>query len=180
MVLSKKIIEKIHPNDYPTQEFIMLGVAKQGVFLKESLLGSEASQEYKIVQSGDIVYNPHRVNIGSIGVVPDYLDKGLVSPAYIVIRSQNPSEYHPNYLVSVLKHPRYLKVIMNYSLAATRAALPYNELVRIKIPKLSSDEITLLDSVSEQLQEAIKSQKEVEQKIDQITKGYIKHTTDKL
>ena len=170
----REIIEKVHPNDYPDQEFSLLEVSKQGIFLKDCLLGSEATQEYKRVRVDDIVYNPHRVNIGSIGVVPDHLDNGLVSPAYIVIRSPNPSEYPPNYLVSVLKHPRYLKVIMNYSLASTRASLPFDELIRIKIPKPSVNELELLSSAEKHLQEAMKLQKEAEQGIDQITKDYIK------
>ena len=173
----REIDEKIHPNDYPDQEFATVEVSKQGIFLKECLLGSEATQKYKRVRAGDIVYNPHRVNIGSIGVVPNHLDKGLVSQAYIVIRSKNPSEYHPNYLVSVLKHPRYLKVIMNYSLAATRASLPFSELIRIKIPKPSVDEVKLLALAEKQLQEAVKLQKEAEQEIDQIVKDYIKYAT---
>ena len=173
----REIIEKVHPNDYPNQEFALLEVSKQGIFLKDCLLGSEASQKYKIVRAGDIVYNPHRVNIGSIGVVPNHLDNGLVSPAYTVIRSKNTSEYHPNYLVSVLKHPRYLKVIMNYSLAATRASLPFSELIRIKIPKPSLNEVRLLASAEKQLQEAVKLQKEAEQEIDQIAKDYIKYAT---
>ena len=173
----KEIVEKINPNDYPDQEFTPLEVSKNGIFLKDSLLGSEATQEYKRVHAGDIVYNPHRVNIGSIGAVPNHLDNGLVSSAYIVIRSNNPSEYHPNYLVSVLKHPRYLKVIMNYCLASTRASLPFDELIRIKIPKPSVNELELLSSAEKHLQEAIKLQKEAEQEIDQIAEDYIKYTT---
>ena len=174
----KEIIERVHPNDYPDQEFATLEISKNGVFLKDWLLGSEATQEYKRVRAGDIVYNPHRVNIGSIGVVPNHLDNGLVSQAYIVIRSNNPSEYHPNYLVSVLKHPRYLKVIMNYCLASTRASLPFSELMRIKIPKPSLNDVRILDSVGKQLQEAVKLQREAEQKIGKIATDPIKNTTN--
>ena len=174
----REIDEKIHPNDYPDQEFATVEVSKQGIFLKECLLGSEATQKYKRVRADDIVYNPHRVNIGSIGVVPNHLDNGLVSQAYIVIRSNNPSEYHPNYLVSVLKHPRYLKVIMNYCLASTRASLPFSELMRIKIPKPSLNDVRILDSVGKQLQEAVKLQREAEQKIGKIATDPIKNTTN--
>ena len=174
----REITEKVHPNDYPNQEFATLEISKNGVFLKDWLLGSEATQKYKRVRAGDIVYNPHRVNIGSIGVVPDHLDNGLVSPAYFVIRSNNPSEYQPNYLVSVLKHPRYLKVIMNYSLASTRASLPFDELIRIKIPKPSLNDARLLGSAGKQLREAVKLQKEAEQKIGKIATDPIKYTTN--
>lgn len=156
----KEITENVHPNDYPDQEFYTLEISKNGVFLKDWFLGAEATQKYKRVRAGDIVYNPHRVNIGSIGVVPNHLDKGLVSPAYIVIRSECTSEYPPNYLVSVLKHPRYLKVIMNYCLAATRASLPFSELIRIKIPKPSVNELELITSMEKRMQEAIKLKKE--------------------
>ena len=119
-------------------------------------------------EAGDIVYNPHRVNIGSIGVVPNQIDEGLVSPVYVVLRSKAPLIYPPNYLVSVLKHPRYLKVIMNYCLESTRAYLPFNELIQIKIPKPSRSEAKLLASAENQLQKAIKLQKESEEKIDKI------------
>lgn len=130
----EEIDAKIDPTDYPSDEFSILEVSKYGVFLKDSLLGSEATQMYKQVRAGEIVYNPHRVNIGSIGVVPAYIEKGCVSSVYVVFRPTNPRSYPANYLTSVLKQPRYLKVIMNYSLESTRAHLPYNELIRIIIP----------------------------------------------
>jgi type I restriction enzyme M protein len=171
----REIIERVHPNDYPDQEFAMLEISKNGVFLKEWLLGSKGTQKCKRVRAGDIVYNPHRVNIGSIGVIPNHFDGGLVSPAYVVIRLEDPLKYPPNYLVSVLKHPRYLKVIMNYTLGSTRASLPFNELIRIKIPKPSVNEAELLASAQKQLQDAVKLHKEAEQEIDQIAKGYIKY-----
>ena len=170
-----EIIDWIHPNDDPNQDFAILEVSKNGVFLKDWLLGSKATQKYKRVQAGDIVYNPYRVNIGSIGVVPNHLGEGLVSPAYRVIRSQDALRNNPSYLVTVLKHPRYLKVIMNYSLGATRASLPFSELARIKIPKPSINEINLIASMEEKKQEAIKIQEETYSKINEIAEDYIKY-----
>lgn len=172
-----EIVEWVYPNDSPNQEFAMLEISKNGVFLKDPLLGSEATQKYKLAQSGDIVYNPHRVNIGSIGVVPNHVNEALVSPAYVVIRSQDTLKNNPNYLVSVLKHPRYLKVIMNYCLGATRASLPFSELERIKIPKPSVNEMNLIASMEKKKQEAMELQKEADGEINQIAEDYIKYRT---
>ncbi|GAH64738.1 unnamed protein product, partial [marine sediment metagenome] len=59
------------------------------IFLADTLLGYEFNQKYKRVRKGDLVYNPYRVNIGSIGIVPSYLDGMLVSPAYVVFRPKS-------------------------------------------------------------------------------------------
>ena len=170
----EEITEKTDPKDFPDKEFPMLEISKNGVFFKSWLLGSEATQKYKHVRANDIVYNPHRVNIGSIAVVPRHIDEGLVSPVYVVFRSKSSIAYPPNYLVSVLKHPRYLQVIMNYCLESTRAFLPFDELVRIKIPKPSANEATSLTLAENQLQYAMKLQKNSEEEINQIANNYIK------
>lgn len=126
--------EKIDPVESPNESFGVLEVSQNGVFLSDTLAGSEFTQKYKVVHTGDIVYNPYRVNIGSIAVVPSYLDGMLVSPAYVVFYSKL-NELTPSYIVSILKHTRYLRVIMNYALGSARASLPFVELTRIKIPK---------------------------------------------
>ena len=130
----------------PMKEWRIIEVSQNGIFLGDTIMGSDATQKYKQVQAGDIVYNPYRVNIGSIGVVPAWLDGALTSPAYVVFRSTSP-EFPPSYIVAILKHPRYLRVISNYSLSSARANLPFSELIRIAIPK-PDDAIleTLLDS----------------------------------
>lgn len=63
---------KFTPADSPDQVFHILGVSNtNGVFGNEEKQGREIKQKYIAVQNGDLVYNPHRVNVGSIGVVPD-------------------------------------------------------------------------------------------------------------
>ena len=59
--------EIIIPKNYPEQEFDILGVNNiDGIFFNETKLGKNIKQKYKKVYAGDIVYNPHRVNVGSI------------------------------------------------------------------------------------------------------------------
>ena len=55
------------------KEWRLLLVSQNGIFLNETMLGGEATQGYKLVTTGDLVYNPYRVNIGSIGVVPYHI-----------------------------------------------------------------------------------------------------------
>lgn len=114
--LTTDIIEEIKdvvdPTEEPDQLWGVLTVSQHGVFLGDTIPGSDFTQKYKRVRAGDLVYNPYRVNIGSIGIVPPYLDGMLVSPAYVVFRSKS-DEYPASYLLSVLKSERYLRVIMN-------------------------------------------------------------------
>ena len=136
-------IGRVDPREYPDQTWSIIEVSQNGIFLGDVITGSEAKQTYKQVCAGDIVYNPYRVNIGSIGVVPTFLDGGLASPAYVVFRSIS-QDYPPSYITSILKHPRYLRVIMNYSLSSARANLPFSELSRIKIPKPRAEDMVSL------------------------------------
>lgn len=130
--------EKVSPSEYPDKEFSILGVSnKYGIFENETLLGEEIKQNYKKVYKGDLVYNPHRVNVGSIGLVTEECDGGYVSGIYVVFRSKN-SKVPPEYILTLLKSPAYKKVIEAYDTkyGAVRANLTYEQLCRIRIPVL--------------------------------------------
>ena len=162
--------KKVDPREEPDREWSILSVTQNGVFLRKTIKGSEATQSYNGVRSGDIVYNPYRVNIGSIGVVPAHLDKSLVSPAYVVVRSKR-NEYPPSYIVSILKQPRYLRVIMNYSLSSARASLPFDALTRIEIPKPTEPDIHLLNKMEEEMETLTKKATEISEKINNYTES---------
>ena len=68
-----------------------------------------SNQKYKVVKKGDIVYNPYRINIGSIGVVSEEMAGSIVSGAYVVFRCKR---LNPAFLVNLLKTPFY-KLYMN-------------------------------------------------------------------
>ncbi len=169
----EEITEKVDPQDSPDDSFNMLQVSQNGIFLADTIEGNEATQAYKVVQAGDITYNPYRVNIGSVGVVPNYLGNSLVSPAYVVIRVKN-KDYPPSYIVSVLKHSRYRRVIMNYALGSARASLPFDELVRIKIPKPTRAQIEKLVELDGQLQEQLMETDKINKKVSEYASSYIK------
>lgn len=130
--------ETISPSDTPDEDFRILGVSnKFGVFENEVLSGSQIRQKYKKVFSGDLVYNPHRINVGSIGLVTDEYDGGYMSGIYVVFRSKDGRVPAP-YLLSLLKSGVYKKVIEAYDTkyGAVRANLTYGQLCRIKVPIL--------------------------------------------
>ncbi|MFA6422225.1 MAG: restriction endonuclease subunit S [Candidatus Buchananbacteria bacterium] len=67
------------------KEFPILGVTnKIGVYLNEYVKSERINQPYKKVKGGELTYNPYRVNVGSIGIVPDEYDNFYISPAYVV------------------------------------------------------------------------------------------------
>lgn len=135
--------ERVKPQEYPDEEFSILGVNKlQGIFENEVKLGSEINQNYIRVRTGDLVYNPHRVNVGSIGIVTDTYDGGYVSPIYVVFRSTD--EQMPATLIwSLLKSRMYRDIVRAYDTrqGAVRANLTFEQLCRIQVPILSDVEM---------------------------------------
>lgn len=168
----KEVNEKINPQEHPDDHFNLLEVSQNGIFLGDTILGSEATQAYKVVKAGDIAYNPYRVNIGSIGVVPHHLDNSLVSPAYVVIRVID-KNFPPTYIVSILKHPRYLRIIMNYSVSSARASLPFDELIRIKIPKPSQTQMEKLIELDKELQTKLIETDKIKKQVSEYTEAYV-------
>ncbi|MHA1410442.1 MAG: N-6 DNA methylase [Candidatus Odinarchaeia archaeon] len=136
--------ETVMPQKYPNKEFGILGVNNiDGIFFNETVLGENIKQKYKRVYAGDLVYNPHRVNVGSIGIVPEELDGKYVSSIYIIFYSKDKKIIPPEFIHTLLKTPTYLEIIKAYDTkyGAVRANLTYEMLCKIKIPVLSPEEI---------------------------------------
>jgi type I restriction enzyme S subunit len=100
-------------------------------------VGGDIDQKYKKVEEKYLAYNPHRVNVGSIGVVDEETSGGYVSGIYFVFKSIN-EKIPPEYILHLLKSIPYKKVIAAYDTkyGAVRANLTYSQLCRIKIPIL--------------------------------------------
>lgn len=128
---------KISPSEFEDDEiYRILGVSNiDGVFFNEEKEGREIKQSYICVSSGDIVYNPHRVNVGSVGVVPEKYDSNFVSGIYVVFRPKDPAIMPPRYICNLLKSDVYINIIKAYDTkyGAVRANLNYEMLSKIKI-----------------------------------------------
>ena len=137
---------KTEPSKFPTEDFRILGVSNSiGIFDNEILKGEEINQKYKQVKTGDLCYNPHRVNVGSLGLVPEDLSGGYVSGIYIVFRVKKEFKdiLTSEYILHILKSPYYLRIIGKYDTkyGAVRANLTYEQLCNIKIPLLDKKQM---------------------------------------
>ena len=134
-------------------EYAILSVTNnEGVVFNEHRKGEEFTQGYKKVHTGDIVFNPYRVNVGSIGIVPKDLDGGYVSPAYVVFRSL---EYKPEFLIELLKSPFYKMYIDIFSTGSIRDSLSYDSLSKIKVPKVDESKQEIINNLISQTKKQI-------------------------
>ncbi len=159
---------RFKPSDSENELFRILGVSNtRGIFLNEESFGREIKQSYIKVNAGDLVYNPHRVNVGSLGLVPDDLDGGIVSGVYVVFKSKDPEKLPPEYLLRLLKSRAYLDIIRAYDTkhGAVRANLNWEQLCRMKIKLPDKQQIEGFNSKQAQYNELKKNMRCVDNEL---------------
>jgi len=87
--------------------------------------------KYKVVNSGDFIYNPMRVNIGSIAIYSGN-ENCITSPDYVVFRTIN--GLSSSLLLKYLKSNQGLLEINHNTQGSVRSRLYYDNLCEIKIP----------------------------------------------
>jgi restriction endonuclease S subunit len=87
---------------------------------------------YKRVEIGYLVYNPMRINIGSIGVALSDEDTGITSPDYAVFRCKNGLD--PEYVYHFLRSEAGRHAIKQKTRGSVRFRLYYDKLAGIRIP----------------------------------------------
>lgn len=132
--LIKEHNEKTKPFEKPGHMFRILGVTNTGgIFHAYDKKGKEIHQPYKRVNWRDLAYNPYRINVGSIGIVPQNLGDNYISPAYIVF-STNEKELLPEYVLLVLKADWFNLSLRAATAGSVRQSLTFDLLCRIEIP----------------------------------------------
>lgn len=152
----EEVDNRIQPSERPDDEFIILGVNnRQGIYENEVKLGREIKQKYKIVHTNNLVYNPHRVNVGSIGIVTKEYENGYMPGIYIVFRSKAPQKIPPRYILALLKSKSYKEIIAAYDTkhGAVRANLTYSQLNRIRIPILREPQLKRVLKIQNEMDE---------------------------
>jgi type I restriction enzyme S subunit len=135
----KEETTKLKPQDFPNQEFKILGVNnKTGIFDAYSQPTSEIKQAYKKMDIGWIAYNPYRVNVGSIGMRTKEHKNDLISPAYVVFSCK--SGLNPDFLYKLFKTNKYNQIIKDSTTGSVRQNLTFDLLEKIKIPLPSLNE----------------------------------------
>ena len=120
------------------EDFQLLSVSTDGLSIGELRSGWDFRNDYPYqrVDRGDMIYNPSRVNIGSIGLVTDDLAGALVSPEYIVFRS---NDLNPEFLVDLLRSPFYRMYINVITTGSIRNRLYFRDMQKIRTPRLPMD-----------------------------------------
>jgi type I restriction-modification system DNA methylase subunit len=123
-------------------ECVILSVTKNGIYINEICSVeemNEKAQKYKKVYKGDIVYNPHRINIGSIGVVPNLHHNMYVPQIYPVFYVKKSCNISPYFFTNILRKKKYQVIINDYCLGGARANLKLNWLSKIKFIEPSKE-----------------------------------------
>lgn len=144
-------------NEEKTTECAILSVTKNGIYISDTYTYDEMKelkQTYKRVYPGDITYNPHRINIGSIGVVPNIHPNMYVSNIYPVFYISD-SDLSPYYIVNLLKQKKYRNIINDYCLGGARANLTIGQLSKIHIKNPSQEENLKYRKLSKELNLAL-------------------------
>lgn len=131
---------KIDPKKTPDETYSIISVTNRyGIILDEDdpkkfeVKGADFTQSYKIVKTDDIVYNPYRINVGSVGIVESEYDGFLVSPAYVVFETKNGLD--KKVLTALFKHPFYKLYIDVLATGSIRNNFGGNYLKKLLIPK---------------------------------------------
>ncbi|WP_297578606.1 restriction endonuclease subunit S [uncultured Helicobacter sp.] len=171
--LGKYITEnntKIKPFETPEEKFDILGVNnKEGVYFNESLLGSKIKQPYYQVTSGDVFYNPYRVNIGSIGIVPPEFDLKYTSPAYVVFKTDE-TRLLSQYLVFVLKSVWFNAHLRANTKGSVRQNLSFEALCNLQIPlpplEIQQEIVNKIENIKNQIKALQEEEKQLKEEIE--------------
>lgn len=109
----------------------LVGVSKEDGIIDLRVGNKVNFENYKIVQPNDFVYNPMRVDIGSIAIY-DGKDIAITSPDYIVFRVQKCLS--PLLLLKFLKSELGLAEINNNTQGSVRSRLYFSNLCNINYP----------------------------------------------
>ena len=162
--------DRVKPFDFPDKTFDILGVNnKSGVYFNESLLGSRIKQPYYQVRSGDVFYNPYRINVGSIGIVPQEFDLKYTSPAYVVFRT-NEEKLLSHFLVFVLKSTWFNEHLRAKTRGSVRQNLSFEALCDVQIPlpplEIQKEIVAKVESIKAQIKALQEEEKRLKNEIE--------------
>lgn len=136
---------------------VILSVTQNGIYVGDELSVEEMnllSQKYKRVYPGDFTYNPHRINVGSIGIVPKLAKYMYVSYIYPVFYLRKDSPIPPYHILRCLKSEEYKSIINDYCIGGARADLKYDLLGRIKIRRPNDKESKEIEACTKKMERA--------------------------
>ena len=112
-------------------------------------------QKYKVIEKGMFAYNPMRLNIGSIGFCHNKLSKGLVSPDYVVFKT-NEKSLIPEFFHYHTKSKSWLDWVSHAGEGSVRERIYYSKLsmYKFKLPNLAyqSKAVQILSTINNKIE----------------------------
>jgi len=163
--LFREVKNRNCPDEQMLSVTIKRGVIRQATFLEDGSKKDGSNQDrsnYKLVQPGDIAYNKMRAWQGSVGV-SNY--RGIVSPAYVIMRSREGNV--PRYFHYLFRTPHFAKEAecWSYGITSDMWSLRPEHFKMIYTPQPPIDEqaaiVRFLDHTSRRLNRAIRAKQKL-------------------
>lgn len=134
----------------------VLGITNVEGVTQTGVKASDDKSKYLRLRPGRFVYNPYRINVGSIGLSAESQD-GICSPAYVVFVPMERIDAH--FLLFFFKSARGNQLINFHGNRGTvRSALRFEDLCKIEIPLPPLAEqrriVARIEELAGQIQEA--------------------------
>lgn len=135
-------------------------------------------KNYKIVNKYDFVYNPSRINLGSIALSD--IDKCIVSPMYIVFEVTNIEKILPEFLMLWFARDEFKRSTWFYASGSVRDTFGFSSMqaVKIPIPELSVQQAIV--DIYKVLLERRQINEQLKQQIKQICPVLIRGATEEM
>jgi type I restriction enzyme M protein len=117
-----------------TQPERFVGVSNEGGLGAFKGKPAADTSRYRRLEIGDFVYNPMRVNVGSIALCRRAEEEGWVSPDYVVFRLKDTAPFSAEYLLTFMKSANGKAEITRRSRGAVRRRLYYENLEEVHVP----------------------------------------------
>jgi type I restriction enzyme M protein len=112
----------------------VVGVSNTGGLLHSPGPLPSKTSRYKRVEVDDFVYNPMRVDVGSIGLCREQREEGYASPDYVVFRLAPEAPITAEFLLLYLQSPLGIRQIERNAQGSLRSRLYFANLKDVLIP----------------------------------------------
>lgn len=134
----REVKEKVKSSSVSQDDFTVYGVTNtDGITVTNNKVSDDLSN-YTVLKENQFVYNPYRVNVGSIGLsLPGTF--GAVSPAYVVFETNG--QISNEFLLYYLKSSLGINLIKWYGdHGGVRSALRFSDLKKIDFPDITLEQ----------------------------------------
>jgi type I restriction enzyme S subunit len=143
------------------------GLVDQTEFFGRNL-SSQDTTNYKVVYKGCFVYNPARINVGSIALNDSY-EYAIVSPMYCVFRTKEC--LLPKYLSYWIQLPNFKHMVINNTAGSVRESLNFSRLITFDFPLPPLPEQRKIAQILETVDNAIEKTEKIIEKYKRIKQG---------